>query len=183
MFLEKSFAQRRVEPSVRGKGVAIFLIAMFAFLLIGCPNDNVSYDELWTAENSKFTLAGTWKTEYDGYIINLSESSLEYDDGGWGTGYIGTIEEIRKFNNDGTVGVILIKYTEKPIDFNTGKPPTGYYIGIYFRNLTSAQGDFTTASASDDLIPAKTTLQVAKNTFTEGSMGKYTAFWSTCTKE
>jgi hypothetical protein len=129
---------------------------------------------------------GAWKDNSGGdiYIINLSSKTLEYDDGGWDMGYKGNIKEIVYFNNKGTAGIIFIEYTKKPIDYGTGLPPGGNFIGIYFRNLTSKQGDFTTPSNyPTEPIPATSTLQEAKNKFTEDTMGTYTAFWSVCVKQ
>jgi hypothetical protein len=119
----------------------------------------------------------------DGYIININAGTLKYADGGFGTGYDGTIEEIVKFNNSGTAGVILIKYINKPFYFDTEDQPAGNYIGIYFRRLTSSQGEFSTPYTEEDPIPAKAGLEEAKASFTEDKTGDYISFWSVCVKK
>ena len=143
--------------------------------------DNGEYDELWTEAGSSYTLGGEWRAEHDGYIINISGNLLEYNDGGWGSGFDGTILEIRKFNRSGTVGIIFIEYNNKPVDFTTGVEPAGNFIGIYFRNLTAATGQFASPIEefeSDQFrTPAKVTLAEAKRTFTQGNTGNYVSYW------
>ena len=56
--------------------------AMFVGIFVSCapqPSDAAS-------------IYGTWKSKGDGYTI--TETTVVYDDGGWGYGYTGAIEEI-----------------------------------------------------------------------------------------
>ena len=60
----------------------IIAFAMFVGVFVSCapqPSDAAS-------------IYGTWKSKGDGYTI--TETTVVYDDGGWGYGYTGAIEEI-----------------------------------------------------------------------------------------
>ncbi|MDR2964536.1 MAG: hypothetical protein LBU88_02045 [Treponema sp.] len=164
----------------RSAKIIVALVMLFAFLFMGCPPPD--------DEDYYPSLDGTWKESYgDAYIINLSAETLEYDDGSEGmfeSSYKGDIKEIIFFNNNRTAGIIFIKYTNKPKDFSTEEPPEGDYIGVYFRNLTGTQGDFSTPSDYPaDPIPATNTMQEAKVKFTEDTAGTYAAYWPTYIKQ
>jgi hypothetical protein len=176
--LKTQRSQSYYSTSFNNKFKILFLL--LTFLFIGCSQNGSPS----TNETGGVTLNGSWISEFDdGYIINLSASTLKYDDGGYGTGYDGTIVEIVKFNNSGTAGVILIKYINKPFYFATEDQPAGDYIGIYFRKLTSKQGEFSTPYTEEDPIPAKTSFEEAKTSFTEDKTGDYISFWSVCIKK
>jgi hypothetical protein len=159
--------------------VVAALLLLLAFMFTGCsdnPNDNDSV-----------TLNGTWVSDFgDGYTININAETLEYDDGGYGIGFDGTILKINKFDNAGTAGIIFIEYVDKPIDFSTGTEPAGDFIGIYFRNLTSTTVQF--ASPVEEYepekyrTPAKNSLEEAENSFTVDSANNYVSFWGTYSK-
>jgi hypothetical protein len=155
---------------------SIFLITMLA--AAGCTLDN---------DNSgKISLDGIWLSDYgDGFIIDLIDNTLAYDFGGGYIGYSGNIKEIKNFNSSGTAGIIFIEYTIKPVDYNTSEEPAGNFIGIYFRNLTAASGQFASPSgpAPDYITPAQVSLTEAKSSFTEGTMGDYISYWAAYVKQ
>jgi hypothetical protein len=158
------------------RNVVSFFILLAVILLAACQMDDGN------ASSDNPSLNGTWISAYDGYIIDLKAKILEYDDG-FGGGYDGNIIEIKMFNNNSTVGIIFIKYISKPYYYGTDNQPAGDYIGIYFRKLTDKQGEFAPPSTNEDWIPAKSSLEEAKNTFTEGEMGSFVSFWSVCIKQ
>ena len=82
-----------------------FLVLSVSILFAACSLDD---------DDDEVSLDGTWVSDFgDGYIINLSTQTLEYDDG-FGGGFDGTIKEIITFNSSGTAGVIFIKFVNKP---------------------------------------------------------------------
>ena len=167
-------------------------MAVFAGLVLiavslsvtGCELDDEEYEESFEPNPM---LEGEWRTEWDGYIINLGATTLEYVDGGYGVGFDGTIVKVVNFNSVRTAGIIFIKYGNKPVDYSTGVPPEGDYIGIYFKDLTSATGQFASPVEEYDsdtyLTPAKATQAEAEQTFTEGKAGDYVLSWVTYEKQ
>jgi hypothetical protein len=154
-------------------------------MFVGCSEpDESSFDGIWLESTwvDGTWLDGKWESTFDdSYTIDTRELTLKYDDG-WDSGYSGNISGIMLFNNNGSAGVIIIEYTDKPYYFGTEDQPIGNYIGVYFRNLTKTQGEFTTASTEADRIPAKATLDEAKKTFTIDTVGNFTLFWGTYEK-
>ena len=156
------------------------LFFMSAVLFIGCPTEE--------EEDSNPSLHGRWTASYgDAYIINLNSQTLEYDDGGWGTGFEGDILKIAKFDSKGTAGIIFIEYTAKPVDYDTAIEPAGDYIGIYFRNLTRATGQFAPPieeyEAGKYKTPAKASLAETEASFNLDNMGNFVSFWVTYEKQ
>ena len=143
-------------------------ILFAAVLLIACPMEESS-----ESGGGIESLHGKWAAGFGDYFeIHAELKTLYYYDGGnFGSSYRGNIMEVVFFT--GNAGVILIEFTEKPIDFSLMDEPEGDFIGIYFRNLTETSGEFGLATDSDFSIPAKNSLQEAKAAFTEGAMGGY----------
>ena len=56
--------------------------AMFLGLFVSC-----------TPQAQSASIIGNWKSEWDGYVI--TEKEITYDDGGYGDGWSGKIEEIK----------------------------------------------------------------------------------------
>lgn len=56
--------------------------AMFLGLFVSC-----------TPQPQSASIIGNWKSEWDGYVI--TEKEITYDDGGYGYGWSGKIEEIK----------------------------------------------------------------------------------------
>ena len=56
--------------------------AMFLGLFVSC-----------TPQAQSASIIGNWKSEWDGYVI--TEKEITYDDGGYGFGWSGKIEEIK----------------------------------------------------------------------------------------
>lgn len=57
--------------------------AMFLGLFVSC-----------TPQAPNASIIGNWKSEWDGYVI--TEKEITYDDGGFGLGWSGKIEEIKE---------------------------------------------------------------------------------------
>ena len=166
--------------------VVLLFFVLSSLLLSGCrTEENELYDELWTEENSLYTLAGTWATEYDKFIIDLDTQTIEYDDGGWGMGYSGIILEIRKFRENGSAGVILIEYITKPTDYATEAPPEGNFTGIYFKDVSGSTGQFSSPTEIINgkvVTAARTSAADSKKTFSGDAAGSFVSIWSTYTK-
>jgi hypothetical protein len=169
-------------PAESRSVAALFIV--FTLLFVGCSLDGKPAAQQ-QEETISVTLDGTWMSDFgDGFVVKLNAETFEYDDGGgFGAGYDGTIEEIVRFNNRGTAGVIFIKYVNKPIRWDTEEEPEGDYIGIYFRNLTTTQGSFAVPFTEEDPIPAKASLEEAKNSFTEDKVGDYISYWAVYIKQ
>ena len=189
--LSDRFREKRSDLAVtRNFFTLCVLSCLFAALLLGsCTMEpEPPYNELWTKESSSYTLAGTWVSTYDdAWTINLTENTLEYDDGGgYGLSFSGNIREIRKFKKDGTIGIIFIEYTGKPTDYATGAPPKGDFTGIYFRELTAATGQFASPVENKSgltITAARDTLAAAKKAFTGDKMGNFVTAPATYTKK
>ena len=171
MFLEKSFSQRCVEPSVRGKGVVIFLIAMFAFLFIGCPLDDNQ------REDTGFIPVGEWSDDFGGGY-NITETSIEYYTEGWGEDFPaenlkGSIERAVDFSYNS--GVIILKIT---VSENTNLT-VGKYTGVYYKDYTSSHA--LLANPLDDSFAYIETdsLNAALSLFTSGNASTHVSFWGT----
>ena len=152
------------------------IFVVFALVFSGCDTE---------PNGDPPSLHGTW-ADFDSFIININDGTLEYDDGGdFGMGYTGTILKVTRFNSEGTAGVILIKYDSdnKPSDFDWSDPENpipiaipGDYIGIFFRNLTNTTGQFANPINEHMLTPAKSSLVEAEETFTLDSMNDFVSW-------
>ena len=113
-------------------------LAMFVGVFVSCapqPSDAAS-------------IYGTWKSKGDGYTI--TETTVVYDDGGYGFGYTGAIEEI---TND-----YIFYSLENKTKFNA----------ICYKNLTENSCEFSNAN-KDASAGGKThcdSLEDAKKEFT-----------------
>jgi len=180
-FFRKIFTRRIYHGVTRSYAEVFAAIFVFVFLVTGCLKEPEP-----DPVDPGLSLNGNWHSEYDAYIVNLINNTFEYDDGGWDFGFTGNIHEIVKFNNAGSAGIVFIEYTIKPIDWDTGIPPEGDFIGIYFRNLTTTTVEFAVPAenvSGDYITPAKTSLANAKAAFTEGTTGDYISYWGVYVKQ
>ncbi|MCL1836452.1 MAG: hypothetical protein FWG46_02765 [Treponema sp.] len=165
------------------RGVFALFCLFTVILFTGCDLD----DDFEINHELNPMLEGTWKTQWDGYIIDLNANTLEYDDGGWDLDFKGTIVGVVNFNSENTAGIIFIQYSKKPTDYDTGLPPDGDYVGIYFKELTGTAGQFAPPVEEYDpgeyRTPAKATLEEAKEIFTAGTMGDFVLYWATYEKQ
>lgn len=60
----------------------VIAFAMFVGVFVSC-----------TPQAQSASIIGNWKSEWDGYVI--TEKEITYDDGGYGDGWSGKIEEIK----------------------------------------------------------------------------------------
>ena len=98
----------------------IIAFAMFVGVFVSCAPQ----------PSGSASIYGTWKSNGDGYTI--TETTVVYDDGGWGFGYTGIIEEI---TND----YIFYSLENK----------TKFY-AICYKNLTEISCDFSNAYKDED---------------------------------
>lgn len=127
--------------------VSVFVCALF---FTGC-NQNPDFSE-------EATLVGTWQSQAgDGYVI--SETTITYDDGGWGFGWSGTIEEIA----DSYI------YYSKDGEFNA----------VAYKNLTDTSCSFSNAY-KDGGKSSETSLEDAKKEFTVEN--GYFVYYAECAK-
>ena len=97
----------------------VIAFAMFVGVFVSC------------SEPKSASIFGEWQSPYgDGYSI--SETTVVYDDGGWGLGFTGAIEEI---TND------YIYYSLET--------KTRFY-AICYKNLTEISCDFSNAYKDED---------------------------------
>ncbi|MCR4580315.1 MAG: hypothetical protein K5681_08210 [Treponema sp.] len=121
----------------------LFAIAMViaSLALVGCN------------EPEEASVYGTWASEYnDGYEI--SESTIVYDDGGYGYGWEGTIEEV----------------ADSYIYYSI----SGKYFALAYKDLTTSSCKFSNAYKTDGLSYTDT-LDEAKTEFTVDN-GYYSYF-------
>ena len=154
----------------------VILALIVCFLFLGCSDEPEKINV--TALN------GTWSTQYDGYTINSSNNTLEYDDGGYDAGFAGSIEGISLFTAGGSDGVIYIKYTAKPTDFNTGTQPDGNFSAVYFRSLTSNTVEFANVTEGSPVVTSTaTSLNNAKAKYNVDTVGIYVTYWGAYSKQ
>ena len=167
---------------------ALFLPLLLPFLLLACPEPEDPSGP-WTAspEWIKANLHGTWSFtgEYgtDRWIIaaaDLNSQKLSYDMDA-DIFFEGIIREVRIFG--GNSGVIFIKYTKKPTDYGAANPVEGDYVGIFFRSLSAASGQFAQPVNGDYTTPAQPTLDAALDAFTADTMADYVSEWSTYVRQ
>lgn len=126
--------------------VSVFVCALF---FTGC-NPNPPSEEA--------TLVGTWESQYgDGYVI--SETTITYDDGGYGFGWTGTIEEIADS---------YIYYSKD-----------GAFFVVAYKNLTDSSCSFSNAY-KDGGKSSEASLEDAKKEFTVEN--GYFSYYSECAK-
>jgi hypothetical protein len=119
------------------------------------------------------SILGAWTSAAgDGYTINAR--TFVYDDGGYGFGYAGTIEEIVEINTSS--GIIYFEYDDKPAG------AAGAFNAIYYKDLTSTTVQLATAFNADYTNPATATLEQAKAKFTQATAGDFVSFWGAYTK-
>lgn len=109
--------------------------AIFLGLFVSC-----------TPQAQSASIIGNWKSEWDGYVI--TEKKITYDDGGFGFGWSGTIEEIKE-------PYIYISFEQD------GKT---LYKVIAFKNVTDISANI--ANAYKDGKDTCKTLEEAKTDFT-----------------
>lgn len=125
--------------------VSVFVCALF---FTGC-NPNPSKEA---------TLVGTWESQYgDGYVI--SETTITYDDGGYGFGWSGTIEKIADS---------YIYYSKD-----------GAFSAVAYKNLTDSSCSFSNAYKQDGKT-SEASLKDAKKEFTVEN--GYFSYYSECAK-
>lgn len=125
--------------------VSVFVCALF---FTGC-NPNPSKEA---------TLVGTWESQYgDGYVI--SKTTITYDDGGYGFGWSGTIEEIADS---------YIYYSKD-----------GAFSAVAYKNLTDSSCSFSNAYKQDGKT-SEASLKDAKKEFTVEN--GYFSYYSECAK-
>lgn len=109
-------------------------------------------------EDNSFSLTGKWESQYgDGYEI--TETQITYDDGGWGFGWTGKIEEI-------TADCIFYSIENS-------------YFAVGYKNLTATSCSFSNAFKQDGAV-SEPTLAEAKTEFTVAN--GYFAYYSECVK-
>jgi hypothetical protein len=165
----------------RGVFVSALMFCLSTALLVtGCDMDGGGGGSIAPVEDTlEANLIGTWSSPYDdGYVITANK--ITYDDGGYGSGYTGTIQYVSNFTN--SAGVIIIKYDDgkKPSywDYDDDWNPTielplkGDFIGVYYKDLRPGVsvlmgGAYIYGGAEE------ATLDAAKKAFTAGNEGKY----------
>jgi hypothetical protein len=135
---------------------------------IGCDTDG---------DEDTGILTGSWSSGSDGYVI--TNTALEYKGykdathPEWSdTNFTGTIKNNPDFTQKS--GVIIIEYTKKPINgqydanytLTGGAAPTGAFMGIYWRDLTTDSVSLANAYDSSGSETETTTLDDAKAKFT-----------------
>ena len=169
MFFEKSLVQRRIEPTVRGRCIAIVLIAMFAFLFIGGPNG----EEEWV-DTARIPV-GEWDSGFDRYTI--TDDLIDYFmEGSEWEGMIfpdtiikGSIELAKDFSKDS--GVLIIKVTESSFDIEEK------YTAVYYRDFASSDIKLANPVDANYLPVAVNDYETALTTFTQGSVSTYVSMW------
>jgi len=158
--------------------VALSLL-LTALLFTGCGDGG------GTPTESRTSLDGTWKSEYDElFIINLTAKTYSNPaDGAWGDYSLnGNIKEIVTFNSSGSAGIIYIEITSKGNYFSTSG--TGNFTGVHFINLTDTTVEISTAAdAITYKTPVYSTLADAKSALNENSVQMYFAMISACAKQ
>ena len=167
---------------------AIFALLLTALVFTGCPMspgpDPWTAEQEWIYEN----LHGTWSAANlggDSWVIDAADNNfqtLAYDMGS-GIAFEGRILEVQLFDDDGSVGVILIRYRERPTDWEQSEPVAGDYIGVFFSNLTATTGQFAAPVDENWLTPAQTSLAAARRAFTVDTMGDYVGVWATYVRQ
>lgn len=109
--------------------------AMFLGLFVSC-----------TPQAQSASIIGNWKSEWDGYVI--TEKEITYNDGGFGFGWSGKIEEIKE-------PYIYVSFEQD------GKT---LYKVIAFKNVTDISANI--ANAYKDGKDTCKTLEEAKTDFT-----------------
>jgi hypothetical protein len=151
---------------------ALFLV-LGALGFVGCNPDPDPGEE-----NGDITpLLGTWKDPTFNDIYTITATTADYDMMGSGNFDEATIEFVRNFSADS--GVIIIKY-------KTAKAGGRTYGAVYYRELKTEEGTTSAKMGNaglyddnwDDITPAITTLEAAKEQFTlDNGDGYYIAQW------
>jgi hypothetical protein len=135
-------------------------------------------------------LTGFWSSGTDGYVItnNTFNNTLIYfgykdaDHPEWSDySFTGTIKNKPDFTQK--AGVIIVEYTKKPIygqyettspySLTGGAPPSGSFMGIYWRDLTTVSVKLANAYDSSNTETETTTLDDAITKFTERKAGDF----------
>ena len=152
-----------------------FLFAGFVFLamtaiLAGCSSD--SNDEPNEQGSLPAALIGKWISNFGDYFEFTNAGgvqTIKYDDGGFGSGYQGSIDFVA--NYDSKSGVIIVKYTD-----STNKNKPNPFHAIYYLNLsnnTTVELNNTWDTTRADYDADTITLNEAITKFTRGNMGNY----------
>jgi hypothetical protein len=171
---------RKKSLAKRAALMGAVLVLLTGFLFISC--DEPDPDPITPPPGIDVSfLHGTWystNSGYDFFIIDNTAKTLEYASG-WGSGtYTGKILDIEKKTSAAeTIGVIYIKFTEKPEDYNTGLPVTGDYTGIYFKLTKPSVNYGFYLPVDEDYSPVTTsTLAEAKTTCSLAKFDDYVLF-------
>ena len=133
---------------IRGR-LALSVLLIFVSIIFSSCNFNKPED---------FSLVGTWLSPYgDGYII--TETTVTYDDGGWGLGWTGKIIEITGSSS----GYIYIQY--ESLEEGLDSEVLGKYLTIHYENLSEVAVQLANPYKADGISFAET-LEQAKTEFT-----------------
>jgi hypothetical protein len=147
----RSRALRLAVSLVLALGLVLGMMA-----LAGCPMED---DDFKDDHKLNQGLIGNWATDQSGYQI--TETTLTYNDGNFGYGFVADIEDVYNFTSTG--GVIIVKYTTLP----TAYTPLGNYQGVYFLDLTADDVKLGNAyTVANYQVPVEVaTLEEAKKKF------------------
>ena len=144
--------------------LAVLVFGLLAAFFTGCDNGSTD-DDVNIRGTLPSGLVGKWDSGYDSFEIKSDMVTLEYDDGGYGYGYTGTIEFVS--NYDSRSGVIIIEYSSGAPD--TNKPFHAIYY-LDYKPGTSVELHIT-SDANDPNYSADTaTLNQAIAKFTRKKM-------------
>jgi hypothetical protein len=156
--------------------VFVLFLVLGALAFMGCPMDD---DDSGFVDDHKLNavLEGTWKDTSAGDVYEIATGTVIYKSDYSGEEK-GDIEYISNFSADS--GVIIIKY-------NTPKDNGRTYGAVYYRELKtdgetsvkiSIAGKYESTEPWADITPVITTLEKAKEEFTEANGdGNYVTYW------
>jgi hypothetical protein len=168
-----------VHRARRFLSVGFILLAMTA-IMTGC-NTDPEPDLVPGPSGTSLPdgLLGKWATSVDSFLITRSSGieTVEYDDGGYGYGYKGTVRFVSQFDN--STGVIIIQLTEFSPSQERSKPYHAiYYLDFKPGDSISLNNTSILSVAYDPDKPTANnadtaTLEEAKEKFTRDRIFEY----------
>jgi len=153
-----------------------FPLALVLALLASCGDlyGKIGGDDINIPGTLPQSLVGQWVfpatgTPAERYIIDSEAGTLQYIDySGNGFGFKGYIRFVSNFSS--TSGIIIIEYSEPPLDWGG----INHFFGIYYRNITGNTVQLAnTFDLTNRITPDTATLDEATRRFTRGRMGRY----------
>lgn len=154
------------------KLTVLFVIFLSLFVFISCEteDDTEILSDVPIIKPITENLFGTWKSDWDSYIIskNSETVTITYDDGGWGFGYKADVYGI-------TDNLIIIKFTK--VDTLKEQNSINNYSCIIYENLKSSTVNMAEAHKEGSVL-YKSTPKEAASEFTKqngyyGITGEY----------